>query len=56
MKPFRRLVCLVAGHRTIRTITGVRIDETSWFGINGVVTGQKFDCLRCGARNLPRTW
>ena len=51
-----RLWCLVVGHRRIRTITGVRLDEITWLGLAGTITGQRFDCTRCGARNLPRTW
>lgn len=45
------LVCLLTGHRWIRTITDIHLDELSFLGITGTITGQRADCARC-----HRTW
>lgn len=50
----RWLVCLLTGHRWIRTITDIHLDEVSFADIRGTITGQRTDCARC--HRTRRSW
>lgn len=49
----KALLCLVLGHRTIRTITNVRWDASNLFDIRGEILGIKIHCTRCGRDLTP---
>lgn len=48
----KRLVCLFRGHRRIRVITDIHLDEMTIYDLRGTIKGSKVYCYRCG-RTLP---
>jgi hypothetical protein len=48
-----RLVCATIGHRTIKTITGLKPLEWSMVtGLHAEITNWRVDCHRCGRKGL----
>lgn len=50
----KRLICRIIGHRSIKTITGLKLRDFSWTyrSLRGEITSSRIDCLRCGREGL----
>lgn len=55
VRAWRRIVCVVLGHKVVRHIAGFKVTHiTTGGGVAGGVTASTTRCDRCG--HLVRTW